>query len=78
MGKKREFFESHLTQLKHNRHMEHTSVQKSADYKTLMLLLLGEITFVIGPDYIFCKLVRRMRLIGLTVWHTISEDLNLA
>jgi hypothetical protein len=47
---------------------ECTSVLKSEDYKTQMLMLLGEISFVIGPDCIFCKLVRRMRLISLTVW----------
>jgi hypothetical protein len=59
--------ESHYTQWKHNRNRKCTSVQKSEHYKTLMLMLLGEITFVTGPDCIFCKLVRRMRLIGLTV-----------
>ncbi len=52
----REFSESHFTQLKLKKHRECTSVQKSEDYKTLMLILLGEITFVIGPDYIFVNL----------------------
>ncbi len=31
--------ESHFTQLKQNRHRKCTSVQKSEDYKTLMLML---------------------------------------
>jgi hypothetical protein len=32
-----------------------TSVQKSEDLKTQMLMLLSEITFVIGPDCIFAN-----------------------
>jgi hypothetical protein len=33
-----------------------TSVQKSEDYRTLIEILLGEITFVIGPDCSFVYL----------------------
>jgi hypothetical protein len=50
------YFESHYTQLKLKRHRKCTSVQNSEDYKTQMLILLGEITFVIGPDCIFVNL----------------------
>jgi hypothetical protein len=35
---------------KAQRHKEGVSVLKSEDYKTLVLLLLGEVTFVIRPD----------------------------
>jgi hypothetical protein len=38
------YYESHYTQLKLKRHRKCTSVQKSEDHKTLMLMLLGEIT----------------------------------
>ncbi len=51
-----EFSESYFTLVKHKRHRKGVSVQKSEDYKTLMLMLLGEITFVIGPDCIFVNL----------------------
>jgi hypothetical protein len=54
--KPREFSESHFTLLKHNRQRKCTSVQKSEDLTTLMLMLLGEITFVIRPDCIFVNL----------------------
>ncbi len=50
------YYESHHTQLKHNRNRKRISVQKPEDHKTLMLMLLGEITFVIRPDYIFVNL----------------------
>jgi hypothetical protein len=50
------YCESHYTQWKHNRNRKCTSVQKSEHYKTLMLMLLGEITFVTGPDCIFVNL----------------------
>ncbi len=52
----RDFSESYFTLLKLKKHRKCTSVQKSEDYKTLMLILLGEITFVIGPDCIFVNL----------------------
>ncbi len=52
----RDFPESYFTLLKLKKHRKCTSVQKSEDYKTLMLILLGEITFVIGPDCIFVNL----------------------
>ncbi len=52
----RDFSESHFTQLKHKRRRKCTSVQKSEDYKTLISMMLGEITFVIGPDCIFVNL----------------------
>jgi hypothetical protein len=52
----RDFSESHFTQLKHKRVGKCTFVQNSEDYKTQMLMLLGEITFVIGPDYIFVNM----------------------
>jgi hypothetical protein len=52
----RDFSESHFTQLKHKRHGKCTSVHPSEDYQTQMLMLLGEITFVIGPDFIFVNL----------------------
>ncbi len=51
-----EFSESYFTLEKHSRYREGISVQKSEDYKTLILILLGEITFVIGPDFIFVNL----------------------
>ncbi len=51
-----EFSELYFTLVKHKRHRKGVSVQKSEDYKTLMLMLLGEITFVIGPDCIFVNL----------------------
>jgi hypothetical protein len=35
---------------------EGVSIQKLKDYKTLILMLLDEITFVIVPDYIFVDL----------------------
>ncbi len=50
------YYESHHTQLKHNGNRKCTSVQKSENYKTLILMLLGEITFVTGPDCIFVNL----------------------
>ncbi len=50
------YYESHYTQLKLKKHRKSTSVQKSEDHKTRMLFLLGEITFVIGPDCIFVNL----------------------
>jgi hypothetical protein len=50
------YYESHYTQLKHDGNRKCTSVQKSEDYKTLILMLLGEITFVTGPDCIFVNL----------------------
>jgi hypothetical protein len=52
----REFSDSYFTLVKHNRNREGVSVQKSGDYKTLISTLLGEITFVIGPDCIFVNL----------------------
>jgi hypothetical protein len=51
-----EFSESYFTLGKHKRHRKGVSVQKSEDFKTLMLMLLGEITFVIGLDCIFVNL----------------------
>jgi hypothetical protein len=51
-----EFSESFSTLVKHKRHRKGVSVQKSEDFKTLMLMLLGEITFVIRPDCIFVNL----------------------
>jgi hypothetical protein len=50
------YYESQYTQLKHNGNRKCTSVQKPEDHKTQMLRLLGEITFVIGPDRIFANL----------------------
>jgi hypothetical protein len=50
------YCESHYTQFKLKRHRKCTSVQNSEDHNTLMLILLGEITFVIGPDCIFVNL----------------------
>jgi hypothetical protein len=50
------FSESYFTLEKHSRYREGISVQKSEDYKTLIWILLGEITFVIGPDFIFVNL----------------------
>ncbi len=47
-----EFSESYFTLVKHKRHRKGVYVQKSEDYKTLILMLLGEITFVIRPDCI--------------------------
>ncbi len=41
---------------KAQRHKEGVSVLKSEDYITLILLLLGEATFVIGPDGFFVNL----------------------
>ncbi len=52
----RDFSESYFTLLKLKKHRKCTSVQKSEDYKTLLLILFGEITFVIGPDCIFVNL----------------------
>ncbi len=51
-----EFSESYSTLVKHKRHRKGVSVQKSEDFKTLMLILLDEITFVIRPDCIFVNL----------------------
>jgi hypothetical protein len=51
-----EFSESYFTLEKHITHKEGVSVQKSEEYKTLILMLLGEITFVIRPDCIFVNL----------------------
>ncbi len=51
-----EFSESYFTLEKHITHKEGVSVQKSEEYKTLKLMLLGEITFVIRPDCIFVNL----------------------
>ncbi len=51
-----EFSESYFTLVKHKRHRKGVSVQKSEDFKTLMLMLLGEITFVIRPDCIFVNM----------------------
>jgi hypothetical protein len=48
-----EFSESYFTLVKHKRHRKGVSVQNSEDYKTLILMLLGEITFVIRPDSFF-------------------------
>jgi hypothetical protein len=50
-----EFSQSHFTLVKHKRHRKAASVQKAEDYKTLILILLGEITFVIRPDCIFAN-----------------------
>jgi hypothetical protein len=36
--------------------MKGVSVEKSEDYETLILVLLGEVTFVIKPDCIFVNL----------------------
>jgi hypothetical protein len=47
-----EFSESYFTLVKHKRHRKAVSVQKSTDYKTLILMLLGEITFVFRPNII--------------------------
>jgi hypothetical protein len=51
-----EFSESYFTLVKHKRHRKAVSVQKAEDYKTLIFMLLGEITFVIRPVYIFVNL----------------------
>jgi hypothetical protein len=51
-----EFSESYFTLVKHKRHRKAVSVQKSEDYKTQILKLLGEITFVIRPDSFFVNL----------------------
>jgi hypothetical protein len=51
-----EFSESYFTLVKHKRHRKGVSVQKPEDHKTLILILLGEITFVIGPDSFFVNL----------------------
>ncbi len=48
-----EFSQSHFTLVKHKRHRKAVSVQNAEDYKTLIFMLLGEITFVIRPDCIF-------------------------
>jgi hypothetical protein len=50
-----EFSKSYFTLVKHKRHREGVSVQKSEDYKTLIIMLLGEITFVIRPNSIFAN-----------------------
>ncbi len=49
-------YESHYTKLKLTRNRKCKSVQKSEDHKTRILMLLGEIIFVIGPDCIFVNL----------------------
>jgi hypothetical protein len=49
----REFSESYFTLEKHNRYREGVSVQKSEDYKTLILILLGEIHLSSGPIAFF-------------------------
>ncbi len=51
-----ELSESYFTLEKHKTHRKAVSVQKSEEYKTLILMLLGEITFVIRPDCIFVNL----------------------
>ncbi len=51
-----ELSESYFTLEKHKTHRKAVSVQKSEEYKTLTLMLLGEITFVIRPDCIFVNL----------------------
>ncbi len=63
---KQESFLSHFTRIKHRRHRKRASVQKSKDYKILMLMLFGEITFVIGPDCIFVNLWGTCELVSLT------------
>jgi hypothetical protein len=50
------YYELHYTQLKLKRHRKCASVQNSEDHKTKMLILLGEITFVIGLDCIVVNL----------------------
>ncbi len=52
----REFSQSYFTLVKQKRQREGVSVQKSEVYKTLILMLLGEIKFVIGSDCIFVNL----------------------
>ncbi len=52
----REFSQSYFTLVEHKRHREDVSVQKSEVYKTLILMLLGEIKFVIRSDCIFVNL----------------------
>ncbi len=47
-----EFSESYFTLVKQKRHRKGVSVQKSEDYKTLILVLLGDVTLVIRPDCI--------------------------
>jgi hypothetical protein len=51
-----EFSESNFTLVKHKRRRKGVSVQKSEDYKSLILMLLGEVTFVIRPNYTFVNL----------------------
>jgi hypothetical protein len=51
-----EYSESYFTLEKHKRHRKGASVQKSEEYKTPILMLLGKITFVIRPDCIFVNL----------------------
>jgi hypothetical protein len=50
------YCESRYTQLKLKRHRKCKSVQNSEDHNTPILKLLGEITFVIGPDCIVVNL----------------------
>jgi hypothetical protein len=45
-----EFSESYFILVKHKRHRKAVSVQKAENNKTLIFMLLGEITFVIRPD----------------------------
>ncbi len=52
----RDFSESYFTLLKLKKHRKCTSLPKSEDYKTLMLNLLGAITFIIRPECIFVNL----------------------
>jgi hypothetical protein len=47
------FSKSYFTLIQHKRHRKAVSVQKSEVYKTLILMLLVEITFVIRPDSFF-------------------------
>ena len=51
-----EFSESYFILVKHKRHRKAVSVQKAENNKTLIFMLLGEITFVIRPDCIFVNL----------------------
>jgi hypothetical protein len=49
-------FVSNLLFLRHKQHKKCTCIQEWKDFKTLILKLVGVITFVIGPDSMDLKL----------------------
>ncbi len=69
------FSESYFTLAKHKRHRKGVSVQKSEDYKTLILNAVGWSNSCHQAWLHFCKLVRCMWLICLTVRIVTSEDI---